>query len=113
MIFFVSTPIGNLKDMTYRAVEVLSAVDIIACEDTRHSLPLLDKYGIKKPLVSYQKFNEAECAEKLIALAKEGKEIAVISDAGTPVLSDPGAVLVKKLIENGIEYTMEEGEDEE
>jgi len=105
MIFFVSTPIGNLKDMTFRAVETLTGVDVIACEDTRHSLPLLEHYGIKKPLISYQKFNEAECAEKIIALAEQGKSVAVISDAGTPVLSDPGAVLVKRLIEKDIPFT--------
>ena len=109
MIYFVSTPIGNLKDITYRAVEVLSSVDIIACEDTRHSLPLLNNYGIKKQLISYQKFNEAECAEKLISLAKDGKQVAVISDAGTPVLSDPGAVSVRKIIENGIDFTVVPG----
>ena len=109
MIYFVSTPIGNLKDMTYRAVEVLSEVDVIACEDTRHSLPLLDKYGIKKQLISYQKFNEAASAEKIISFAKEGKNVAVISDAGTPVLSDPGAVLVKKLIEEDVGFTVVPG----
>ena len=109
MIYFVSTPIGNLKDMTFRAVEVLNSVDLIACEDTRHSLPLLEKYGIKKQLISYQKFNEAECAEKLVQMAKDGKNIAVISDAGTPVLSDPGAVLIRKLIENDVEFTVVPG----
>ena len=105
MLYFVSTPIGNLGDMTFRAVEVLRFVDYIACEDTRHSLPLLNKYEIKKPLVSYQKFNERECSEKIIALLKEGKSVAVISDAGTPLLSDPGAVLARELINSGEPFT--------
>lgn len=105
MLYFVSTPIGNLNDMTYRAVEVLKSVDVIACEDIRHSIPLLDRYDIKKKLISYQKFNEAESGEKIIELLKEGKNVAVISDAGTPLLSDPGAVLTKKLIEEGLEFT--------
>ena len=109
MIYFVSTPIGNLGDVTFRAVETLKNADVIACEDTRHSLPFLNKYEIKKPLIAYQKFNEAECAEKLIELCEEGKNVAVISDAGTPVLSDPGAVLVKKLIERGVAYTVVPG----
>lgn len=105
MLYFVSTPIGNLGDITYRAIEVLSSVDVIACEDTRHSLPLLQKYDIKKPLISYQKFNEAEVSEKIISMLKEGKNVAVISDAGTPVLSDPGSVLVKALINSNEEFT--------
>ena len=106
MLYIVATPIGNLKDITYRAVEVLSSVDVIACEDTRHSLKLLSAYGIKKPLVSYHKFNERESGEKLAELLKEGKNVALITDAGTPVISDPGNVLVKILIENGLEYTV-------
>ena len=109
MIYFISTPIGNMGDITYRAVETLNAVDVIACEDTRHSQPLLARYGIKKPLISYQKFNEAAQAEKILALAAEGKSVAVISDAGTPVISDPGAVLVKKLIEFDVPFTVVPG----
>ena len=109
MIYFVSTPIGNLADVTFRAIEVLKSVDVIACEDTRHSLPFLNRYDIKKRLISYQKFNEAECAEKLIALHAEGKSIAVISDAGTPVLSDPRAVLVGRLLKEDIPYTVVPG----
>lgn len=109
MLYFVSTPIGNLGDMTYRAVEVLSSVDVIACEDTRHSLPLLNKYDIKKPLISYQKFNEATVSQKIIETLKEGKTVAVISDAGTPVLSDPGSVLVKALIEADESFTVVPG----
>lgn len=106
MLYLVATPIGNLKDMTYRAVEVLNSVDEIACEDTRHSITLLSAYGIKKPLIAYHKFNEREAGEKIIQKLKDGKNIAVISDAGTPVVSDPGNVLVNMLIENGLEYTV-------
>lgn len=106
MLYFVATPIGNLKDMSYRAVEVLSSVDEIACEDTRHSLGLLNAYGIKKPLTAYHKFNEREAGEKLIEKLKSGKNIALITDAGMPVISDPGNVLTKMLIENNLEYTV-------
>ncbi len=106
MLYFVSTPIGNLKDISYRAVEVLSSVDVIYCEDTRHSMPLLNHYGIKKPLQSYRKGNEAETAEKIVEILKEGKEIAVISDAGTPVISDPGEILCKRLKKEGLAYTV-------
>lgn len=109
MLYFVATPIGNLKDITYRAVEVLSAVDVIACEDTRHSLTLLNHYGIKKPLISYHKFNEREAGEKIFELLSAGKDIAVISDAGMPVVSDPGATLVKTAIEREINYTVVPG----
>ena len=109
MLYFVATPIGNLKDISLRALEVLKSVDEIACEDTRHSITLLNAYEIKKPLVSYHKFNEKEAGEKIIAKLKEGKNIAVISDAGMPVVSDPGNVLVNMLIENGLEYTVVPG----
>lgn len=106
MLYFIATPIGNLKDITYRAVETLKEVDLIACEDTRHSLKLLDFYGIKKPLISYHKFNERERAEELIRELESGKNVAVISDAGSPVISDPGNVLTAILRERGIEYTV-------
>lgn len=106
MVYFVSTPIGNLKDITLRAIEVLREVNIIACEDTRHSLKLLNHYGIKNRLISFHKFNESESAQKIISLCKEGKTIAVISDAGTPLISDPGGALVSDLIENGIDFTV-------
>ncbi|MBO4251570.1 MAG: 16S rRNA (cytidine(1402)-2'-O)-methyltransferase [Clostridia bacterium] len=106
MLYFVATPIGNLKDISLRALEVLKSVDEIACEDTRHSLTLLSAYEIKKPLFSYHKFNEKEECEKIIAKLKDGKNIAVITDAGLPVISDPGNVLVNALIENGLEYTV-------
>ena len=87
MVYFVSTPIGNLKDISLRALEVLRGADVIFCEDTRHSLKLLNVYEIKKPLYSCHKFNEKEAAEKIISAVKEGKEIAVISDAGMPVIT--------------------------
>ncbi len=106
MLYFVGTPIGNLKDVSYRAIEVLSSVDEIACEDTRHSLGFLNAYGIKKPLFSYHKFNEREVGEKIIDKLKNGKNIAVITDAGMPVISDPGNVLAEMLIENGLEFTV-------
>ncbi len=106
MIYFVSTPIGNLKDITLRAIEVLKSVDVIACEDTRTSKTLLDKYEIKNKLISYHKFNEQEASNDIINLALSGKNIAIISDAGTPLISDPGNILSKKLVENNIEFTV-------
>lgn len=109
MIYFVATPIGNLKDITLRALEVLQSVDVIACEDTRNSLKLLNHYNIKKKLIAYHKFNENNSGDGIIKLAKEGKNIAIISDAGMPVISDPGYVLIQKLLQNGIEYTVVPG----
>jgi len=109
MLYFVGTPIGNLKDMSYRAVEVLNSVDEIACEDTRHSLGLLNAYGIKKPLTSYHKFNEREAGERIIEKLKQGKNITVITDAGMPVISDPGNLLTGMLIDNGLEFTVVPG----
>jgi len=106
MIYFVATPIGNLKDISLRALEVLRGADVIFCEDTRHSLKLLSAYDIKKPLLSCHKFNEREAAEKIIIAAKEGKEIVVISDAGMPVISDPGNVVCGALREAGISFTV-------
>lgn len=106
MLYFVGTPIGNLKDISLRAIEVLKEVDEIACEDTRHSIGLLKAYEIKKPLFSYHKFNEKQSGEKLIEKLKEGKNIALITDAGMPVISDPGNILVNMLIENGLEFTV-------
>ena len=109
MLYFVATPIGNLKDMSLRAIEVLKSVDEIACEDTRHSLGLLNAYEIKKPLFSYHKFNERESGEKIIEKLKSGKNIAVITDAGMPVVSDPGNILSQMLIENGLDFTVVPG----
>ena len=109
MLYFVATPIGNLKDITLRAIEVLKSVDEIACEDTRHSLGLLNAYEIKKPLFAYHKFNERESGEKIIEKLKNGKNIAVITDAGMPVVSDPGNILAQMLIENGLDFTVVPG----
>ena len=109
MLYLVGTPIGNLKDISLRALEVLKSVDEIACEDTRRSLVLLNAYDIKKPLVSYHKFNEKESGQKLIDKLKEGKNIALITDAGMPVISDPGNILVGMLLENGLEFTVVPG----
>ena len=108
MIYFCATPIGNIEDISIRAIETLKSVDIIACEDTRVSLKLLNKYDIKKKLISYHKFNEAQVSEEIIKLAREN-DIAIISDAGMPVISDPGEVLIKKLIEEEIEFTVVPG----
>ena len=101
-LYLVATPIGNLKDITFRAVEVLKAVDLIACEDTRHTRKLLNAYEISTKLVSYHEHNEAERADDLSKLLLDGKSIAVVSDAGTPGINDPGYRLVQKCIEMGI-----------
>ncbi len=102
-LYVVSVPIGNLKDITLNAVEVLKSVDIIACEDTRVSGLLLKEYDIKSKLVSYHKFNENNKSDFLIDEIKSGKNIAVISDAGTPCINDPGTYVIKKAIDNNIE----------
>ena len=109
MLYFVSTPIGNLEDISLRAINVLKSVDVIACEDTRHSKILLDHYDIKAKTIAYHKFNEQNSADGIIALLKEGKNVAVISDAGMPVISDPGNILAVKLIENDIKFTVVPG----
>lgn len=101
-LYIVATPIGNLEDITLRAIRVLKEVDIIAAEDTRHTKKLLNHYGITKPLTSYFEHNEIKKAERLISQLKEGKDIALVSDAGTPGVSDPGYRLVKTAIENAI-----------
>lgn len=106
MLYFVSTPIGNLEDISYRAVRVLRECDIIACEDTRHSKILLDHYGVTAKTIAYHKFNEQNSADGIIALLKDGKNVAVISDAGMPVINDPGNVLAKKLIEQNIRFSV-------
>lgn len=108
-VYFVATPIGNLKDITLRALDVLRSVDVIFCEDTRHSLKLLNAYDIKKPLFACHKFNEREAAEKIISAYNEGKEVAVISDAGMPVISDPGNMVCQSLKSAGVPYTVVPG----
>ncbi len=102
-LYLVATPIGNLEDITYRAVNVLQSVDVIAAEDTRHSLKLLNHLGISKPLISYHRHNEENKTELLISKLLGGENIAVITDAGTPAISDPGEEVVKKAIKNNIE----------
>lgn len=100
-LYIVATPIGNLSEMTPRAIEILNDVDIIACEDTRTSSVLLHYFNIKKKCISYHNFNEKESANGIVKLLKEGKNIALISDAGYPLLCDPGVELTKRVIEEG------------
>lgn len=109
MLYFVGTPIGNLKDISFRAIETLKNADVIACEDTRHSLALLNAYDIKKPLIAYHKYNERDCSEKIIERLKRGENVALITDAGMPVISDPGNVLADLLVKNGLEFTVVPG----
>lgn len=103
--YIVPTPIGNLKDITLRAIEVLKSVDVIACEDTRVTQKLLNHFDIKTKTLAYHKFNEREGVNKILKLLKEGKKIALVSDAGTPLISDPGAILIEELGINEIKYT--------
>lgn len=103
-LYLVPTPIGNLKDITIRALEILKECDIIAAEDTRQTLKLLNHFEIKKPLISYHKFNENSKGNEIIELLSEGKNIALVSDAGTPGISDPGSVIVEKCIEKNIKF---------
>jgi 16S rRNA (cytidine1402-2'-O)-methyltransferase len=105
LLYIVPTPIGNLKDITYRAVEVLSNCDYILCEDTRRSAILLNHYQIKKNLKSYHAFNENSQLSSIIRDLENGKDIALISDGGTPGICDPGAVLIKTCREHNISYT--------
>ncbi len=104
-LYIVSTPIGNLDDITLRALEVLKKSDIILCEDTRRSIKLLSHYKIQKKLISYHKFNEKKKLSNIIEYFKEGKILSLISDAGTPLLSDPGRLLVNECIKNSIEVS--------
>ncbi len=109
MVYFVATPIGNLGEITYRAVETLKSVCAIFCEDTRHSKVLLDHYGISKPLYSYHKFNEKKSLEFVLSFCERGEDVAVISDAGMPCINDPGNVLVNELIRRNFKYTVVSG----
>ena len=102
-IYLVATPIGNLKDITYRAIEVLKSVDVIAAEDTRQTLKLLNHYGISKPLISYHRHNEDVKKEIIIDKVNNGQDIAIVTDAGTPGISDPGEEVVYEAIKNNIE----------
>ena len=101
-LFIVGTPIGNLEDLTFRALRILREVSAIACEDTRRTLKLLTRYGVQKRLISYFQPKEGQRIPQILALLDEGKDIALVSDSGTPGVSDPGYRLVKRAIEAGL-----------
>ena len=103
--YIVATPIGNLSDITLRAIDVLKNVDFIACEDTRVTKILCEKYGFGAKLFDCHKFNEKERSEKIISLIEQGKKIALVSDAGTPAISDPGSALIDELLKNNVKIT--------
>ena len=109
MLYLVATPIGNLKEITHYALEILNSADYILCEDTRTSLTLLNHYDIKKPLFSYHKFNEKSEVERIVRDLQSGKNIALISDAGMPGISDPGNILVNECIRCDVPYTVVSG----
>ena len=103
--YIVPTPIGNLQDMTFRAIEVLKSVDVIACEDSRVTQKLLNHFEINTKLISYHKYNEKSRIDLFMNLINDGKKVALVSDAGTPMICDPGSWLLKELIKNNISYT--------
>ena len=103
ILYLVATPIGNLEDISLRALRILKEVDLIACEDTRHTAKLLTHYGIRTPSQSYHKFNEESRAQQLVQMLREGKNIALVSDSGTPLVSDPGYELVSSCRREGIQ----------
>jgi 16S rRNA (cytidine1402-2'-O)-methyltransferase len=103
MLYIVATPIGNLKDITYRAIEVLQSVDGIICEDTRRTSILLNHYQIKKPLLILNDFNEADQVNIIVENLQNGKNLALVSDAGTPLISDPGYKVIRAVLENKLE----------
>ena len=105
MLYLCATPIGNLEDITLRVLNLLKSVDLIAAEDTRHSIKLLNHFEIKTPMTSYHEYNKVEKARQLVAMMQQGKEIALITDAGTPGISDPGEELVRQCYEAGIAVT--------
>ena len=104
-LYIVSTPIGNIKDISIRAIETLSNVDIIACEDTRETVKLLNEYNIKKKLISYHEHNKYDKLDTIIDYLQDGEKIALVTDQGTPIISDPGFELVKKIKELGFKVT--------
>ena len=106
MLFIVSTPIGNLEDISQRALKALEASDAVLCEDTRRSSILLDRYGIKKKLISYHKFKEQRALDGILADLEEGRTFALVSDAGTPCINDPGQILVAACLEKGLEVSV-------
>ncbi len=105
ILYIVATPIGNLSDITLRALDILKEADMIAAEDTRHSIKLLNHYDIKNKLISYHEFSDQKKEDELLGYLAEGRTIALISDAGTPLVSDPGSGLVKRAIEQGVTVT--------
>ncbi len=109
MLYIIATPIGNLGEITYRAVETLKSVDAVLCEDTRRTGVLMAHLNISKPLVSYQKFTEREKAGYIADRLQNGENLALVSDAGMPLISDPGAVLLGEVIARGLEYTVISG----
>ena len=106
MLYFVATPIGNLKDISQRAIETLNQSDLILCEDTRTSQTFLQANNIKKPLESFHKFNYKQMTPKVIEWLKSGKTISLITDAGTPCISDPGSELIEELVKNDLKYSI-------
>ncbi len=108
-LYIVGTPIGNMQDITLRALDTLKSVDVIACEDTRHSLPLLNKYDVKARLIAYHKFNEVECAKKIVDLIIDGKSVAIITDAGMPSISDPGSEVISLCRDMGVDTELVPG----
>lgn len=102
-LYIVATPIGNLSDITFRAVETLKLVDAIACEDTRHTLILLNHYEIRKPLISYHQHSGKLKVDKLVCMLKEDNNLALVTDAGTPGISDPGTIIIEEAMREGIE----------
>src|SRR3954447_11254453 len=109
MLYVVATPIGNLGDITIRALDILKEVNLVAAEDTRHSGILLKRYQIDKPLISYHEHNEAMRTAQLIERLAAGENIALITDAGTPGISDPGARLIRECINRQVEFTIVPG----
>lgn len=106
MLYLVATPIGNLGDITLRALETLRQVDLIASEDTRKTGRLLQHFGIQKPQMSFHEHNEQRAGEKILGLLKEGKSVALVTNAGTPGIADPGFTLVRRALQEGVEVTM-------
>jgi 16S rRNA (cytidine1402-2'-O)-methyltransferase len=105
-LYVVATPIGNLQDITFRAIDTLKSAGLIACEDTRHTKKLLSHYAINTPTTSYFEYNKIQKGEQLLKMLKEGRDIALVSDSGTPGISDPGFNIVRLAIENGIQVTV-------
>ena len=109
MLYLVATPIGNLGDITLRALEILREVDVVASEDTRKTGLLLKHFDIKKPQIAYHEHNERQAGERIVELLRAGKSVAVVTDAGTPGISDPGYTLVRRCVEEGLDVTMAPG----